>query len=242
MDNLPTLPTDARRPRRRRGIVTFLAWGLLLCSILLFQAGSLCRQEEYKWRDVTAEVQGHELVFSDEEEGTQHVVLHLSPPAGAPAWQNGDKVKLSYYRGKPQFAVLCEKRPEHLSDKVELCGAGLLFTAVPLAFLVARRVERRRAAEALCKPAAAAGRRSALDWCAYACVGLSLGLAIVCAFCVLSLLVSLLLSIHYDPDANGEVVASLGGIVIFFVAAVLLALLSRALYRRDLRIRGLSPE
>ncbi len=238
MDSLPALPTDARRQRRRRGIASFLAWGLLVCSILLSGSGSLCRQEEYKWRDVTAEVQGHELVFSDDE-GAQHVLLGFSPPAGAPVWQNGDKVKLSYYRGKPQFAVLREKRPENLSDTVELWGIGLLVTAVPLAFLVARRVERRRAAEASSKPASAAGRRSVLDWCAYAGVGLLLGLAMVCAFCVLSLLVSLLLSIHYDPDANSEVVASLGGIVIFFVAAVLLALLSLALYRRDLRIRGL---
>ncbi len=183
--------------------------------------------------------QGHELAFTSEE-GEQHVLLHLSPPAGAPAWQEGDKVKLSYYRGKPQFAVLREQCPEPWSDRVEVWGLLLLILGAPLAFFVSHCQSRKRR-KAVFAPVVRP-RRSVVDWLAYAAVGLTLGFALVGALMVLTCLTMLITALHYDPDPNAAVAEVLFMLPASLLGSGVLALISCALYRRDQRRYGLNRE
>ncbi len=212
-------------------------------SFLLYVMGHTFWMYERSWNDVTAEVQyGHELHFQTSD-GEEHALLHLSPPAGEPAWQDGQKVKLSYYLDQPQFAVFREQRPASWSNTAEVWAFQLLLVGVPLAFLALYRRKRERAARAaLPVTPATQARRSVLDWVAYATVGLTLGLAIVCAYVLVCMMIYLLAAIHYMPDANNVVVELLVVSLVCLPGGAALGLISLALYRRDKRRCGLNRE
>ncbi len=212
--------------------------------MLLLMLCATFRAQELAWQHERAEVRhGNELWFSDED-GEEHCVLHLGPPAGEPAWQEGDIVCLACYRGKPQFAVLSEDAPPRCSDGLVLWGLFLLWVCAPLAFIVAWCKRRKHVAALREQPAAPERkiRRSAVDWLACATIGLTRGLAYFCAFAVTCGGVMLLGIILYDPDPNGAIISTLPGSLVWLLGAVALGGISRALYRRDRRRYGLSQE
>ncbi len=227
----------------RNGYSVF-AWCLLGLGMLLLMLHVTFLSHELAWQHERAEVRhGNELWFSDEE-GEKHCVLHLGPPAGERAWQDGDIVYLACYRGKPQFAVLSEDAPTRRSEGLMLWGLFRFWICAPLAFLVARRKRRKLAAALREQPAAPERkiRRSAVDWLAYAAIGLTRGLAYFCAFAVTCGGVMLLGIILYDPDPNGAIISTLLESLFWLLGAVVLGSISRALRRRSRRCCGFTQE
>ncbi len=207
-------------------------WCLLGLALFLLLLGLDFRMAEDNWVDVEAVVSrygGHELQFYKEEWEPLSTVLHLSPPAGEPDWQPGQKVAISYHRPGSGDTVLRADKPAAWSPWVLLSGLLLLIIAAPLAFVHSRR-QRQATPPAAEEPELGCllcFSLALLRWAGYLCCFLSaLGLC------------SLITSLHYNPDPNAGFAVVLAAIPFWLLAGLVLVFGSRALRRKQ----GLSRE
>ncbi len=216
-----------------RRFPTALPRCLLAFALLLQQQGMCFRMVEDSWVDGEAVVpphSGNELQFYKEEWEPMSTVLHLSPPAGEPAWQPGQKVAISFYRPGAGNTCLRADKPAAWSGWMLLSGGLLLCIAVPLA--IATSIRQRQAA-----PPADERPEPPKPGCLLAfmsCLGYACCVMAVWGLCLL------ISELHYNPDPNAAVACGLGAILFWLLPGVMLLGVSRVLLHCARR-GGLKP-
>ncbi len=225
-------PTSVAAPRR---LHVALAGFFSCVGLLLALTGGIFLGFEHQWSKVEAEVQcgGLEVSFSSPN-GERHILLGLEPPAGAPAWKDGDTTVLACHSDQPQFACLPEDAPRSRSALFLALGFGTLLLALPLWLRLMLR--RRAACPAQPRPAVLC-KRSFEQGCAYVFAWvLRLGSLFCAALAVLfaELVVG---GILYVPDSPSMVLGGTASAVFYLILALVLWLVSRAFFMWDRKVR-----
>ncbi len=224
--NTAVAPSGARSYRALRVLACFF----LALTALGNMAAVVFHSFERLWHCAEGVVLpgGHDVAYYCAMKDREYILLHLEPPAGAPAWQEGDRVELAYHLTQPQNAVLSEEMPPCYSNWLYPVGLGALPIALALGlFLWAEELSarRKRSCVARIRPCSwGKGLALAFAWV------LRLA-AFLCALVGVMLLLTLVAAVLTLPDANAHVVIAAGGTVIWLSGGIFFEFMARLLIR-----------